>query len=373
MKSPDEKVSAGVERALPDEEPPPVIDVPPEPALPLLPEFKAGLKPDGDVSGVTAEDAEKAYESFVSGDYGTAARFFEKIAAVEPRAYLPLGFSYYKAGEKKKAQKALDEFLRHGEDFVARKLLAFIYYEENEIEKTVENAEKALKIRNDDELYELLRKSRREKEASAGSVREGTEHFTVIYDGYSHGRYGREAMGMLEDAYRSIGRDFGYFPKKSITVIFYTDEDFYAITRNPGWTRGLFDGKIRVPLRGAEEHGKELRKILFHEYTHALVHSLTERCPLWMNEGLAEYFSGGRKETGRTIPLHMLEKSFAGVDVNEAYGASYSAVKHLIEKNGLYGMKRFLDALSGGKDLNTAFREAFFVSYDEFVIRWGRD
>jgi hypothetical protein len=139
----------------------------------------------------------------------------------------------------------------------------------------------------------------------------------------------------------------------------------------------MYDGKIRLPIRGIEGQSASLKKVLFHEYTHAVVHSLTPGCPLWIHEGLSEYFSTHYpKKIGQVIPLNYLEKSFSGLrgeNLRIAYWESYSAVSYLIEKYGLFRMKDLFVSLSRGNDINQAFRDAFSITYNEFISGWGKN
>ena len=43
-------------------------------------------------------------------------------------------------------------------------------------------------------------------------------------------------------------------------VILYTTQQFSDLTRAPSWAAGSYDGTIRVPMRGAPENEKEMRK-----------------------------------------------------------------------------------------------------------------
>jgi tetratricopeptide (TPR) repeat protein len=54
-------------------------------------------------------------------------------------------------------------------------------------------------------------------------------------------------------------------------------------------------------------------RVIFHEYTHFLVNNSTPRLPMWLNEGIAEFFStfngsehDGRTFIGRVIPDHAM-------------------------------------------------------------------
>lgn len=50
--------------------------------------------------------------------------------------------------------------------------------------------------------------------------------------------------------------------------------------------------------------GERLREDLRHEATHALLHGVLPSVPLWLDEGLAEYFAAGAKENG-IAPRHV--------------------------------------------------------------------
>src|SRR5205809_234764 len=65
---------------------------------------------------------------------------------------------------------------------------------------------------------------------------------------------------------------------------------------------------IAASLSGAAESSS----IVFHEYAHLLIRNAAGGVPLWLNEGLAEYFStfslrsnGHEAIVGRPMPLHL--------------------------------------------------------------------
>jgi len=279
----------------------------------------------------------------------------------------------------KASQKALEEYIREGKHPVAKKALAFIHYDADELEKAKKYAGEGLRQSEDAELRQLYERIGREEKGRGHSVSESTTHFTAVFDGYTQSSVSRLVLGILEDAYSRVGSEMGYFPSEPVMVILYGNKDFYEVTRKPDWTGGLYDGKIRIPVKGAETNQAALRQILFHEYTHALVHALTDKCPVWINEGLAEYFSrpySSYREApiGQVIPLKYLERSFEvpGIPVETAYLESYSAVSYLVRKNDIRKMKHFLQKLGSGASLNSAFSDAFYQSYDEFTATWGK-
>lgn len=325
-------------------------------------------------TSMTNDIAVKAIESFNKGDYKTAIELFGELSKEDKKALVGLGIAYYKMDDYDMASRYLEESLYYNENFAARKFLAFIYYKKDDLDGALASAEKGLSIQDDPELRSLYEKVQRESNTQQSFIKESAIHFKVFFDGYEHSGLSRKVLDILEDAYNSIGTEIFYFPQESVTVILYTEKDFFDITKGPEWSGGIYDGKIRVPIRGIEKKEEALKRMLRHEYTHALVHQITKQCPTWINEGLAEYFSGGSERTGQVIPLRALEGSFMdlGKDkVETAYKESYSAVSYLIERYGLLSIKHMLVSLGEGKDLNSAFEEAFSISYDEFVSTWG--
>jgi Flp pilus assembly protein TadD len=323
------------------------------------------------------ELASRAAEKFRAGDYEGAIRLYQELSARDTGALSGLGISYLKLGDYENAERFLEQAVMNNPgDFGVRKALAFLSYSKGDIEKGLSHAEAGLSIKKDRELQNICDKLRKDRKTQEVSESESTSHFRITFDGYKHGGMSRKVLEILEDAYSSVGKEFGHFPPGPMDAILYTNRDFYDITRAPEWSRGIYDGKIRIPVRGAENNEAVLKKVLFHEYTHSVVRSLAPRCPLWINEGLAEYFSGNQaKKVGQIIPLELLANSFSrltGEQVAVAYRESYSAVAYLIDRHGLYRMKEFLQSLSGGRDLEQAFRYSFGQTYSEFVSTWGK-
>ena len=323
------------------------------------------------------ELAPKALEKFRSGDYEGAAGLFNELTETDKSALSAVGMSYFKLGNYQTANEYFERALdSNANDFVARKALAFSYYSLDDFEKSIEHAGKGLSLVSDPELQALFDRLRKEKNTQRNFIEESTAHFKVLFDGYEHGKIDREVVSILEDAYRFVGKEMDHFPAGSITVVLNTNSDFFDTTGAPHWSSGIYDGKIRIPIRGAEGHGDLLKKILFHEYTHAVVHSITPSCPRWINEGLAEYFSTGNKQKiGQLIPLRSLENSFFGLsgrNVYIAYQESYSAVSYLIEKYGMHRVKEMLESISKGSDPDQAFRNAFSKTYTDFIREWGK-
>ena len=130
--------------------------------------------------------------------------------------------------------------------------------------------------------------------------------------------------------------------------------------------------------------------IIFHEYTHLLVRDTWRGVPVWLNEGLAEYYStfrltadGHRAEIGRPVERHVdaLRRQYIpvadllAVDQSSAvynegdrrsvfYAEAWLLTHYLLTErpNGAAAIGRYLHAVTPGRPAGQAFLEAFGLS-----------
>ena len=183
---------------------------------------------------------------------------------------------------------------------------------------------------------------------------------------------------MLEAAYLRIGTALYTYPADVITVVLYTREQFHDITQSPEWAGGAYDGRIRVPVQGALADPAEFERVLTHEFTHALVHSVAGKgVPFWLDEGLAVRFEGSDPEPGRArvrtagalLPLPRLERSFSSLSAKEAalaYAQSAVAVQRMFDEAGAPAIVSLLEAIGSGTPFAEAFEHTMLVLYAEF-------
>ena len=283
-------------------------------------------------------------------------------------------------------------------DLKAYTLLGEIYYQNDRLSQAIEVWEKILEIDPFNEgIKAMLAKAQRERKAHGEFTHEVTRHFRIKFEGSENRDLYKTVLDVLEEAYSEVGKVLSFYPKQEIIVFLYTQKQFFDVTRAPAWTGGIFDGKIRIPAGGYENHLDRLRQVLFHEYVHAVVHQITAqgitrvgenarpRVPTWFHEGIAQYLEPGNAsentderlrawaKQGVFVELTLLQGSFLGFNnqlATLAYDESLSAVKFMMEEFGPYGVQKFLNALAQSMTLDEAMRDAFFISYDEFQSRW---
>jgi len=314
-----------------------------------------------------------------------ALRYYDDDA----EAYLGLGVACFHLKDDVAAERALRQALRrNSRDKRTYVVLGDLAYRSDDLEGAAAAWEQAVEIDPGDEaLKARLARIQREQRTEKDFNREVTSHFSVKYEGRERIESGRIVLRVLEDAYGDVGRQLSFYPDQEIAVILYSGEQFREVTDAPGWSGAIFDGKIRIPIGGIEKETPGLRRILYHEYTHAVVRAITPRVPTWLNEGLAQYFEGREvdarsreylrrlEQSGKLPSLKAMEGSFLGLggdQANAAYLISLSAVKYLSDQFGMYRIRMVLDELAGGADISRAVNNAILISYDDFERGWKR-
>ena len=233
----------------------------------------------------------------------------------------------------------------------------------------------------------LLRKAEREPEVEERSKRKESRHFTLHYQGEKTSpELTEELLATMEDQYRDLARRFSYEPTQNIVVILYTQKEFVDITEAPSWVGALNDGKLRIPVGGVSAMNSELERVLKHELTHSFLNSLADgRCPMWLNEGLAQLMEPRTSrmyaqrlaqlfEQRKEIPFAVLEHSFAGfssVEAEVAYAESLSAVEYLRDRYGMGEVLRMLQNVGSGVGAEEALRHRTGLDYSVLEQRIG--
>ena len=190
----------------------------------------------------------------------------------------------------------------------------------------------------------------------------------------------RRAVDILESAYWRVGTALYTFPDHVITVVLYTEEQFRDTTRSPSWAAAAYDGRIRIPMRGALEQAPgELERVLTHELTHAMIRAMAPRgVPTWLNEGLAVMFEPAGTEWATTtlaasagrIPLDQLAGNFdklSGDQARVAYAESADAARRLFDEVGGAGVVALLQDIARGVPLKDAFERRMLTPYSAFA------
>jgi tetratricopeptide (TPR) repeat protein len=265
-------------------------------------------------------------------------------------------------------------------------LLGTAYYHQDRNVLALRELEQSLNQRYRPEVESLLKKIQQENLAENNFKQANSLHFVVRYEGSESGHaLGQGILASLERSFTDLERQLNYSPRDSIAVVLYPDEVFQDVTKMPGWVGALNDGKIRFPIKGLTMVDDAVRGILKHELTHSFIRLKTAgNCPLWLNEGLAQYLSG---DSGRSFlplarqaiaqkrfpALSQLEGPFIGMDANQAawaYQESLLAAEFLMKSYGLSDVQKLLEntGRTGSflQSLRTALRRDYAELQKEF-------
>ncbi len=176
--------------------------------------------------------------------------------------------------------------------------------------------------------------------------------------------YGLDAdvMESAENAWRFLKGQIGAEPQQPVVVRLGGKADA------PHWAAATFDGQIHLPLDPAVDPGRR-EVILRHELTHAfLADAGGGQVPLWLNEGLAQYYQGARcnklpdANSADWLDSLAIRRTFLDLDQDRAelaYTYSLAVAQELLELNSTTILGRYLKLLREGTPEPAAFQIAF--------------
>ena len=193
----------------------------------------------------------------------------------------------------------------------------------------------------------------------------------------------------LKNTHSYFTRLFGPIPAFKTSVKLMDDEEFYRATGAPRWTNAMYyKEQIIIPLPASGKiNYSELYRSVKHEFTHAVIHSLSEgKCPGWLDEGLAQWAEGEENpalqpalldwlQYNRPVPLNMLQGGFTKLRTNmvpAAYAQSLFAANTVIDFHGLDNIQDYFSALRLGYENSEAFERGFGISERAFEKSLGK-
>jgi hypothetical protein len=240
-----------------------------------------------------------------------------------------------------------------------------------------------MELKPDEEIKHALEKAERDAQEEAEYHEGETTHFRLKYNGGAAPELAVAVLKTLEAEFEEISATLNYVPPEPIGVILYTNQTFMDITRAPSWSGALNDGRIRVPVEGLSSMTGELARVLKHELTHSFVSQKTAgHCPVWLQEGLAQYMEGKRSranagalasayERHMEVSLLSYETSWLTLPkdaASVAYAWSLAVVESIITVNGIDDLGRILERVAAGSTAEDASRAVLREDYHELML-----
>jgi hypothetical protein len=320
-----------------------------------------------------------------SNDLGSALRSMDSYLQLVPdslQANLTLAWLLIKQGHYSQAENVLVKSRVHNSRSAELQyLLGTVYYHQDRNALAVKELQLSLNLRYRPEVELLLKKIQQENEAEIEFKQANSLHFVVRYEGSENNRaLGQGILASLEQSFSELENQLNYSPRDSIAVVLYPDEVFQDVTKMPGWVGALNDGKIRFPIKGLSYVDSTVRAMLKHELTHSFIRLKTAgNCPLWLNEGLAQYLSGNSSRSflptakqailqQRFPALSQLEGPFIGMQAERAawaYQESLLAAEFLMKSYGLSDVQKLLEGIGRTGSFMTGLRIALRLEYGD--------
>lgn len=332
-----------------------------------------------------------------------AISYFEQAHRLAPKNKTikkNLSVAYYKKGEMEysarhlsSAERYLAASLENGPDNInALVLMGDIKYLSQNMEEAKKMWEKVLALDPDYPyagiLKEKLAKLEKEAKVEEEYRSTGMDQFDISYSKEGT-RLSYNVRYYLQEAYRLVGQDFNYQPKHKITVLIYEKGDFESIGDWQKGVVGVYDGKIRLPFIGANFTSGQIRGIVWHEYTHVIIHDIAKgSCPIWLNEGLAKHeefvyikkdlsLLKGAVERDQLITFKELDSNFSTpadeAQLELAYEESYTLANYLIKRYSRYKIRKILERLGNNETIESALKNELNLTMAEFERRWLND
>ena len=296
----------------------------------------------------------------------------------------------YDKGNFEEAFEILKESITYNDkNWNSHIYLGEILYNRDDLNGAVESWKEALRINpNLKDLEARIKKVAKENLVENKFNVAKFANFKVKFEGYKDTQSAWKILRILEEARYRVGADFKLYPKSPITVIIYTSKQFTTLTSTIDWALGLYDGKIRIKKDEVLKGEKLLRRVLYHEYTHALIYKITKgNIPIWLNEGIAQFeepqkdkipleenWLKGILQRNKLISLSELENIFiAKKDINKlslAYLEAKLFVCYLVNRYSFYNLYRMLKMLGEGEKFDVVLKRIFYKDLKDLEKEW---
>ena len=186
-------------------------------------------------------------------------------------------------------------------------------------------------------------------------------HIALRYEGEAlPADTARAVLATLDDDYARISAQLGCTSEERIVAIVQNRESYLRSTGAAEWSGGQYDGRIHIAWTDGTEIGPQMQRALTHELVHACLTSIPSGStpwPAWLQEGLAQKFSGDvlrppvRDQLRQLAAAHAIPRlenlgqdwsSLAKQNAAFAYSLSLSAADALFDNYANYGIRNVL-------------------------------
>ena len=231
-------------------------------------------------------------------------------------------------------------------------------YQRDDVETARKYLKRSLEIQPNPSIEQVYAKAVRESEGDKSDDATYGSRFVLRYEGETlDPTVARRLSAAFEREINRISYQLGCPPSERFVVIIQSLSNYRATTGASDWSRGQYDGKIRVALPSNGQIDAQVRRTLSHEFVHACLARIG-RWPSWLHEGLAQKFSGSQlspedrkllEQLGRQeqLPsLELLTGRWAAMNTNQAavaYKIALAAVSIFLDERRHLGVRNLMN------------------------------
>ena len=184
---------------------------------------------------------------------------------------------------------------RHPQDPSVLLLAGLAAYRSDHVGTALEYWTQSLHLAPNSAVQALYNDAQRERAADRSSSKLTGAHVALRYeDGAIPRDTARLVLKTLEENYLRISSELGCVASEPIVTIVESREQYRLTGGAAEWSGGYYDGRIHIVWPGNDPR---IERALAHELVHACLASMpsgSHPWPLWLQEGLAQRFSGDR-------------------------------------------------------------------------------
>lgn len=332
------------------------------------------------------------FEYISESEGGMAEKTFRKAIGISEDYYanFGLGYLFFMRHEDGEARTYLLASLRVREDYgPTHKLLGLLDYRKGLTREAIDRLSLSLRLDPEDDESAFLVK-RLKSEAGVLTTFPSVEirHFKLRVDPKIPRKLATRLQVELERTYAELGEALGVWPRSKVPVVLYSQGRFYEATGSQHWVGGFYDGQIKLPVPvEVDEKSPAFRKlleVLRHEYVHLLIVELSAECPMWLNEGIAQYFEAAyskeavysrlKESKEIRIPLKKMPARLGKIDdvalARWVYLQGLGFVEFLAEKYKPFRLRLLLRAIAEDHSAAAAFERIYGRSTGDLEKEW---
>jgi tetratricopeptide (TPR) repeat protein len=196
-----------------------------------------------------------------------------------------------------------NELRRSPQDPYLLAVAGLAYYRMDNLDQAILQWKEALAIEGNPSLEAMLRRAEQEKAADGGSERMVGNRIVLRHErSQVPGPLARAMLEALDEEYSRISNQLGCRASEKMTAVVTSRDTFLRSTNAAEWSGGQYDGRIHVPVSPSRNIDARTRQTFAHELVHACLSELG-RWPAWVQEGLAQKYSGEQIPAGQRARL----------------------------------------------------------------------